>query len=414
MARRLLDLDQIDFQNGDDKQGALDAFTNISSVPNEYILTKDTTTGHAMFKVAPSTSPAGATSQIQFNNAGAFGASSDFTWDNTNKTVNELRNTSSTTPMIDIQNSGTGDAAMRFGITGDSWIVGVDNSDADKFKISYGSSINNAVLGTADIIGIDPSLIYIYSSNVELGNDKRLTIRNSDYTKSLECRAGKMSALWSARVNASGGIENIGGFYGTIEQANTAQAGYNALTGFLRYSLERGETNTNTLGISGLSFLCERGDTDNYYEDGFGGGTLESLQGIDLTYGQGGETSTSITTNMTGLRLNPIMNGGTVTNFKDIYIKAPYYPTTTLTNPYYSIYQEYAFSKNYFAGSVGVGELLPDYKLDVNGTFGFTPGSSVTPVDNGDVVFELTNNTTLKIKAKGSDGTIRSVSLMLM
>jgi hypothetical protein len=65
------------------------------------------------------------------------------------------------------------------------------------------------------------------------------------------------------------------------------------------------------------------------------------------------------------------------------------------------------------AGNVGVNETAPDYKLDVNGTFGFTPGASVTPVDNGDVVFELTNNTTLTVKAKGSDGVVRSGTITL-
>lgn len=65
------------------------------------------------------------------------------------------------------------------------------------------------------------------------------------------------------------------------------------------------------------------------------------------------------------------------------------------------------------AGRVGIAENAPDYQLDVNGAIGFTPGSSVTPVDNGDVVFELTNNTTLTIKAKGSDGVVRSVALTL-
>jgi hypothetical protein len=65
------------------------------------------------------------------------------------------------------------------------------------------------------------------------------------------------------------------------------------------------------------------------------------------------------------------------------------------------------------SGNVGINETIPDYKLDVNGTFGFTPGASVTPVDNGDVVFELTNNTTLTVKAKGSDGVVRSATLTL-
>lgn len=65
------------------------------------------------------------------------------------------------------------------------------------------------------------------------------------------------------------------------------------------------------------------------------------------------------------------------------------------------------------AGNLGINETAPDYKLDVNGSFGFTPGASVTPVDNGDVVFELTNNTTLTVKAKGSDGVVRSATLTL-
>lgn len=64
-------------------------------------------------------------------------------------------------------------------------------------------------------------------------------------------------------------------------------------------------------------------------------------------------------------------------------------------------------------GDVGINEDAPNYKLDVNGDFGFTPGSSVNPADNGDVVFELTNNTTLTIKAKGSDGVVRSGTINL-
>lgn len=41
------------------------------------------------------------------------------------------------------------------------------------------------------------------------------------------------------------------------------------------------------------------------------------------------------------------------------------------------------------------------------------PPSSVTPSNNGDLVFEATNNTTLKLKYKGSDGTVRSATLTL-
>lgn len=42
-----------------------------------------------------------------------------------------------------------------------------------------------------------------------------------------------------------------------------------------------------------------------------------------------------------------------------------------------------------------------------------TPPASVTPADNGQMTFELTSNTQLKIKVKGSDGVVRSTSLTL-
>jgi hypothetical protein len=65
------------------------------------------------------------------------------------------------------------------------------------------------------------------------------------------------------------------------------------------------------------------------------------------------------------------------------------------------------------AGNTGIKTSSPQYACHVNGTLGFAPGTSVTPVNIGDVVFEFTNNTTLTIKAKGSDGVIRSVALTL-
>ena len=42
-----------------------------------------------------------------------------------------------------------------------------------------------------------------------------------------------------------------------------------------------------------------------------------------------------------------------------------------------------------------------------------SPGSSVTPANNGELMVEATNNTTLTFKLKGSDGTVRSGTLTL-
>jgi hypothetical protein len=52
-------------------------------------------------------------------------------------------------------------------------------------------------------------------------------------------------------------------------------------------------------------------------------------------------------------------------------------------------------------------------KLQVNGSINVKPLTSTNPANNGEMVFELTSNTQLKIKVKGSDGVVRSASLTL-
>lgn len=47
------------------------------------------------------------------------------------------------------------------------------------------------------------------------------------------------------------------------------------------------------------------------------------------------------------------------------------------------------------------------------GALHVAPGASVTPANNGDVTMQLTSNTQLTFKAKGSDGVVRSASLTL-
>jgi hypothetical protein len=47
------------------------------------------------------------------------------------------------------------------------------------------------------------------------------------------------------------------------------------------------------------------------------------------------------------------------------------------------------------------------------GAVTYVPAVTATPANNGDMVFELTDNNTLTIKVKGSDGTVRLVALTL-
>jgi len=65
---------------------------------------------------------------------------------------------SSAAAMLRLDQDGTGDTAMLFGLIGSqNWVVGVDNSDSNKFKIEAGSSISTSadfVIDTAGFVGI--------------------------------------------------------------------------------------------------------------------------------------------------------------------------------------------------------------------------------------------------------------------
>ena len=85
-----------------------------------------------------------------------FGSSTEsMFWDEANLKLKVTRSTATTTPHVELFQASTGDSALRFTETGShSYIIGVDNSDADKWKVSYGSA-GNAVLGTNDYLTID-------------------------------------------------------------------------------------------------------------------------------------------------------------------------------------------------------------------------------------------------------------------
>lgn len=54
-----------------------------------------------------------------------------------------------------------------------------------------------------------------------------------------------------------------------------------------------------------------------------------------------------------------------------------------------------------------------DGSLPIAGPLTFSPSASADPVLNGQVTIELTDDTTLTFKARGSDGVVRSAALTL-
>jgi len=55
----------------------------------------------------------------------------------------------------------------------------------------------------------------------------------------------------------------------------------------------------------------------------------------------------------------------------------------------------------------------PNFKVTATGNIIAKPAPTATPANNGEMTFELTSNTQLRIRVKGSDGTVRSASLTL-
>jgi len=85
-----------------------------------------------------------------------YGSSSNASYFEANNNV--------TSGTVQITNAGTGDASLRFGITGDNTVLGIDNSDNDVFKINNGSILSDGsahfAITPAGLVGIgdtDPS-----------------------------------------------------------------------------------------------------------------------------------------------------------------------------------------------------------------------------------------------------------------
>jgi hypothetical protein len=98
-------------------------------------------------------------------------------------------NTSTTTPLQKVQNTGIGDAVTEYRVTGASWYVGIDNSDSDKFKIGQdplGTS-DRFIIADGGYIGIGTNSpgdkLHVYASGYDA--NIRLTdagVANADWS----------------------------------------------------------------------------------------------------------------------------------------------------------------------------------------------------------------------------------------
>jgi len=84
-------------------------------------------------------------------------------------------NSSTTSPLLSLVNAGTGDASMVFTSGGDSFSLGIDNSDSyDDFKLYYGSSLSTTQAN--EIIKIKSTNLNIAIGDVNYVDNSRVTI----------------------------------------------------------------------------------------------------------------------------------------------------------------------------------------------------------------------------------------------
>jgi len=63
------------------------------------------------------------------------------------------RNDDSTTAIAKFKNAGTGDATLQIGNASTNFVIGMDNSDSDKFKLGFGDALQSIVGATIDSDG---------------------------------------------------------------------------------------------------------------------------------------------------------------------------------------------------------------------------------------------------------------------
>ena len=185
--------------------------------------------------------------------------------------IKVITDNTSTTPTLEVYNQGTGDAALMWSISGDSFAMGIDNGSSDRLKISYANSAQGATLGTNDILAIN-SLGY-----VGIGDNTPDTF--------LDVEGDPGGGNWIAAFKHTGG--------GASDMGVKIQAGGSGSTGGTLITFADGQGTT----VGAVTFASDTVSygtfTGAHYvsvpsasnDSGYDYGTLLSIQSVSSTEG---------------------------------------------------------------------------------------------------------------------------------
>ncbi len=149
---------------------------------------------------------------INFNTGGNVSVGTTTTTSRLNLGVSTIL----TTPILRLEQNSTGDAAMNFNVAGNNFVLGIDNSDGDKFKLSDWGS-----LGTNDRLVVD------VSGNVGIGTNSpsaRLDVNGSTEIN------GAFSTPGNGFQNLSGSNLNLAKPTRRVVRLTSSTAGTSVLT----------------------------------------------------------------------------------------------------------------------------------------------------------------------------------------
>ena len=189
-----------------------------------------------------------------------------------------------------LQNSSTGDASVMFNISGDTYSLGIDNDDGDKFKLSYGA------LGTNDRLVIDSS------GNVGIGTTSPDSLLELDGAIGIGGASGdsNVSISTTAFTAQSAGCLHVNwGVAGTAANGSTIVFTY-AATAWKSWTLKFNFASTNgmTQGVIG-----------GYNNNNGGGSSVYDINalGCSAVATNSGQT-VIVTFTFTALGIHPMMS----------------------------------------------------------------------------------------------------------
>ena len=151
-------------------------------------------------------------------------------------------------------NATTGDSLLQFNITGDTYSMGIDNSDSDKFKLAYG------VFGSTDLLAIDVDGNSIFSGSLTINKESSsaLTISNPSATNDylLIGHDASLNSLYTSRAENSYGTHTFRQWDGsTTRNILTLDASQNATFA--------GSVNAKLSNIAGLQNMFNIENANN-------------------------------------------------------------------------------------------------------------------------------------------------------